>query len=486
LVGAFDSTPMMRAKVIDSLKWLGSAKLLSHAVSTVVLIIVIRLLEPADYGLMAMAAVFLGLILLFNEMGLGSALIQKAELVRGELEQVFGILLVVNLALYTLVYLSAPFIAAFFDEPRLTVIIQVLGLRLPLISLLVVPRAMLRREMRFRAKAIVDLIGILAASATTLVLAFLGLGVWALVWGALMGALAEVVAVYVVWRMWVKPNFSLKGMRYHLVFGGYLTLDHVLWYVYTQADTVVIGRMIGNEALGLYYIARRIASMPLDMIGGITQEVGFSAYSRVQQDRAQLASYYSKVAKIGSFYSFPVCFGIAAIAPQAVPIVLGDQWVGATLPMQILALTIPLQQLNALNTPALFGIGRPDVNVGNLMIAIVMMPAAFVFGSRWGVTGVAFAWLLAYPFYFAIVLLRSLPVLMVPFRSFFDAVWPSALSAVLMLVVVALGQFSLQELGAGPVVVLLASILIGAVAYVTTIWVMRKELLAEVLSLVRR
>lgn len=477
---------MIGDRVLNSLKWLGSARAVAQVITTAISIVVIRLLDPTDYGLMAMATVFLGLILLLNEMGLGSALVQQQDLEQREMEQVLGMLLLVNLGLYAGVYFAAPLIATFFKEPRVTLIIQVLAIRLPLVSLSVVQRSVLQRHMRFRARATIDFTSMTSGSVMTLSLALLGHGVWSLVYGTLFGGVVQVLGTYLASRVLLRPRFSVRGMRRQAVFGGFLTVDRILWYVYTRSDAVIIGRVIGNEALGYYHVAKRLASLPLDKLGGTLNEVGFSAYSRVQHDRKALRSHYCKAARAASFFGFPVCFGISAVAPVAVPLILGSKWVDSVFTMQAIALVIPLRQLNVLNTPALLGIGRPEVNVVNLLFALTIMPAAFLIGSNWGLAGVAMGWLFGYPVYFGIMLARSLPILGVPVREYANSIWVPAVAGAAMYAVVTITRFGLEALGAAPLLVLLATIALGGFAYFAAVWLLRRSLLFEVRALVKR
>lgn len=479
-------TSMIGKRVTSSMRWLVLAQMLGQGGAVLASLVVIRILEPTDYGLMAMAAVVLGLILLLNEMGLGSALIQQASLSRVELERVFGLLLVVNLGLALALIGAAPAIAVFFDEPRVTPLIQVMALRLPLMALLVVPRSMLRRDMLFRRKAMVDLAGILSGSAATLVLALMGYGVWSIVVGILIGGVVEVIGTYIASPVRVWPAFSIRGMGQQCRFGGFVTLDRILWYSYSQADVVVLGRFLGPELLGVYSVAKRLASMPLDRLGGIVNEVGFSAYSSAHRDGLSVPEYYCKAARLASFFTFPLFFGMAAIAPEAIPVVLGEKWSPAVLPFQLLALVMPLRQLNVINTPALMGIGRPDVNVVNLLIALVIMVPAFLIGVQWGVIGVCLAWVIAYPVYFAIMLWRSLAVLQVSARSYLGAILPSALTAAVMVGCVEVSRRLLDDWLIQPVLLLAALAVVGFIGYFAAAGLLNRPQCREILSVLRR
>lgn len=477
---------MIGAQVVSSLKWMVSARLLAQALTALCGLVVIRILDPQDYGLMTMAVVVLGFILLLNEMGLGVVLVQQRRLESREMEQIFGLLLLVNLTLYGVLFVAAPLLGAFFHEPRVVPIVRAIGLRLPLVALLVVPRAMLQRELLFRRKALVDLAGLLTASGTTLAGALLGYGVWSLVFGLLGGAVVEVIGTYLASPVWVRPRFSVRGLRRQAIFGGVLTLDSILWYFYTQADVLIVGRALGNEILGIYAVAKQLASMPAERFGGLVREIAISAYAKVQTDPQALRAHHCKATRLMSFVSFPVFFGISAIAPDAVPLILGDKWSPAIVPLQLIALVIPLRQLDSLTNPALIGVGRPGMNLGNLLIALLIMPAAFLVGVRWGLIGAALSWVCAYPIYFLIALRRSLPVLGVPYRDYFQAVWPSALTGAAMYALVELARLGLIAVAAGPLIVLLLGIAVGATGYFLATLVVNRALLYEVVALMRR
>jgi O-antigen/teichoic acid export membrane protein len=215
-------------------------------------------------------------------------------------------------------------------------------------------------------------------------------------------------------------------------------------------------------------------------------EVAFSAYSSVQSDRVKLRSHYCKAARLSSFFAFPVFLGISAIAPEAVPLILGDKWIETIIPLQLIAVVVPLRQLSIINTPALMGIGRPDLNVVNLLFALAIMPTAFVVGSNWGLTGVAWAWVCAYPPYFLILLVRSLPVLGVSYRDYFSAVWPSAFAAAVMFIALLLIRPGISYIAVEPLFRLLLTVVSGAIVYIAVVVLIKRAQFDEIISMVRR
>lgn len=464
-------------RVIDALRWLTLSRALGQLVAWASTLIVIRLLAPDVYGLMAMAMLIIGLLGLCSELGLEAALIQSPTLDRALIEQVFGLTLLVNCGLYLGVFFSAPLVAGFFAEPRLTLIVQVVGLQFLVQAVAAVPLALLQREMRFRRRALLDFCKMLTASLVTLALALAGSGVWSLVWGTLSGLLLEAVGAWISAGRGYRPCFRLRGLGRLAAFGGWVTVSRLLWYVYAHADGFIVGKLLGKEALGLYTVGKQLASLPISKLQNIINEIGFAAFSRLQHEQKQYRIQFLKAVRLLSFCAFPVFFGIAAVAPELVRVILGTTWEDAILPLQMLSLVGPLRMLQSLVMPALMGLGRPDVQVYNLLLACVLLPTAFIIGAQWGVNGVAIAWLIAFPLFLLWVLMRALPILGITLGEFWAAVRPSLLGSTLMLVVV----YSLRPALAGNDELWILAVLIGLGAgiYALTVLLLQRALWRE-------
>lgn len=473
-------------KVVSSLSWLVVTRFSAQLITWIVTIIVIRLLTPGDYGLMAMAMVSISLFSLLNEMGMGSVLVQKKDLDKGTVEHVFGVLLIVNIALYVLLFLAAPSLAEFFKESRLTTVIEVLALQFLLGSLSVVPSSILRHRMDFRRKSLVDFSSMIAGSFSTLGFALAGQGVWSLVFGQLISVTVGTIGMNFVVRQWYKPRFSLSGIKEIWKFGGLVTLNRVLWFFYSQADTFIIGKILGKESLGFYSVARDLASLPMDKVMGILNEVGFSAFSRIQHDRNLVNAHLCKAARILSFIAFPVFFGISSVTPEIVQAFLGEKWNQCVFPMQIISAIIPLRMLANITAPALFGIGRPDISVYTLLIACVIMPVAFIIGVNWGINGISLAWVLAFPLQFLIVLKLSFTVLNMRVVDYLtEAKMPIMASTLMYLGIVLLRDFLSANFALVPAFHLFILIVVGVIIYSSFTIIMQRTVLSEVLGLFR-
>ena len=473
-------------KVISSLKWMAVFKFSGQLLNWAITIVVIRLLTPEDYGLMSQAMILIGLLALINEMGMGAALIQRQELDKQLSSQVMALALLINFFIFVLLLLLSPLVASFFGEPDLVEIIVILGIGFLCQSFAVIPSAILSRRMEFKKKALVDLLTMVSSSVVTLVLALQSFGVWALVTGHLVGIFVRVVGVNIASKYWILPSFKLAGLKRVFQFGGTVTLERVLWYLYSQADMIIVGRFLGKESLGFYSVAMQLATLPMQKIAGMMNDVGFAAFSRLQDQVDEFRAHFIKAAKMVCAFAFPVFWGMSSITPEIVEIFLGEKWRQVILPMQLLCLVIPIRMLSTIASPALTGKGRPDVSLKNLLIAFFLMPTAFLIGIQWGLVGVAYAWLIAYPITFIIMQKHALKAIEVPVKPYLKEVSRPVIPGILMLLTV----YSMRELLAGvdvnDIVALCLLIGSGAVSYLVAIYLLQRELLIEIVSMVKR
>lgn len=476
----------LRNDVLHSMKWLAGVRFAGQFAGWAITLVVIRILKPSDYGLMAIAEVLIGFAALFQELGLYSAMVQKRDLTERQVEQAFGFLIVANTGIYILLFALAPLLATFFDDPRLTNIVRVLGIQFPLASIGVVQDAMLSRKMRFKQKSLATLAITLVNGITTLIFALEGAGVWALVYGSLAGALIRPVALSVAARHWCRPRFSRAGMAEMLNFGGFITASGFIWYVYSQSDVFIIGKMLGKEILGFYSIAMQLASLPLQKIGETLNQVGLAAYSSIQHDMAAIRSHYLKVLRLLNFFGFPIFWGLSSVSPELVSVVLGQRWELAVIPLQLLSLVMPLRLAGHSGSP-LSAIGKPQIATLNHFIALILMPPAFLIGAKYGgLTGVSLAWVIMFPIVTVIRLRFSLRPLSLNMRDYFGTMTAPAAGSAVMYVIVILARHTIADPLLSPKIGLAFLVITGATVYCAFMWSFRRKDCREVIALTKR
>ncbi|NRF66520.1 lipopolysaccharide biosynthesis protein [Aquincola sp. S2] len=472
----------LRSKVLSGLYWSGSARLLGQLFTWGVTLVVIRVLRPEDYGLLAMATVFVAFLTLMADIGLGQALVQVDRLDEDRVRQVFGAIIVVDCLLFLLQFGAAPLIADFFAEPRLTTILRALAATFLLAIFTSVPTALMSRELDFKRQSLIELGCAIIGSVTTLAMALLDYGVWALVGGMLVSHACRTIACNIVKPYLHWPRLSLEGVRGLILFGGQMTVSRLLWFIYSQADMFIAGKLLGKEALGMYSVAMHLASLPVQKISSLVNQVAFPAFARSRQDGAQTASYLLKAVRILSFFAFPTLWGMSATAPELVGVVLGAQWHGAVLPLQVLALVMPIRMISNFIPAATDGVGRADVGMKNLLLSNAVMLPAFALGSQWGLQGLCVAWLVASPVVFLLNLRSSLAALQMKVADVLKAMAKPALCALLMGGAILLGQWLPVEGMAWRLGLLIG---IGTVAYLVSALLINKAVFAEILALRR-
>jgi O-antigen/teichoic acid export membrane protein len=473
----------LRSQVLVGLKWTVLGRISTQVVSWAITILVMRALLPADYGLVAMAAIFTGLFSIVAEIGLGSCLVQVKNVSEQQLRQVFGVVLLANVGvLLVLATLVAPLVALFFDEPRVRPVIQVLAIQFLPAAFAVIPGALLDRALEYRGRAFADFLSQIFGAALTLVLAYNGHGAWSLVWGPLLTSLLRAFALNVIMPFRHLPSFRLQGSGSMLRFGKDVAATQLVYFGFSQADSLIVGRMLGQHLLGIYSVSMNLASMPASRVASILNQVAFPAMSKVARDGGSVQQYILKSVRGVSFVAFPVMWGMSSVVPELVRGLLGERWVAAVPPMAIISLMMPLRMLGPIVHAALQSVGRADVSFRNTCITAIVMCGAFVVGCRFGLIGVAASWVIAFPCVFLFNLIRASPHLGLRVGQITAAMAKPAAASAVMCGAIWAGR---EMLSLAPLIMLGLLVGLGAAAYMLASLLFNREGLAELRRVIR-
>ena len=359
---------------------------------------------------MALAMVLMSIISGLAEFGLGSSIVQASSLTGPELKRLAGAIGLLNVAGAIVIAGGAPLFAELIGDSRLGEILSVLALQFLLTAVAAMPASIAYRRMEFKRLALIEVAVTLFGASMTLLLAWLGAGVWSLVFGNLSGAALRAV-LFVTFGEFVWPSFDLRGIGPHIRFGGMVTATQFLWQLTSQADILVAGRLLATEALGLYSVSMHLATLPMAKVMGVINQVALPTVARMQEEAARLRHRLVNALRLLAVGAVAALWGLASVALEFVDVLLGDQWHPAVLPLALVALVTPFRMLQMVLATALTGVGRADLELRNTLTGVLVLPVAFVIGARFGLNGLAVSWLVAVPLVLALNVARTLPPL---------------------------------------------------------------------------
>ncbi len=454
----------LRRRVIRGGTLYLAVRLVLQLFQWMVTLLVARLLLPDDYGLMTTGMLFVGLADTLAEAGVSRALVHKKELATADLAQGFTLSLGLSGVLYLVLYVMAEPAAAILDRPNFAPFLRVLALLLWLIPFEAVPGALLERNLRLGQRSAVRLVGVFSQAVLVWWLAWAGYGYWALAAGALAGRLLQTAYAWYAsgWRpalAWPARE-AWELLRYGLHVCG----ATLLWFIYENADFAVLGLLLGPVALGYYALAFQLISLPVEKLTANVNQVTFAVFCKLQHDRERVRSWFLRLAVLLSFVAMPALIGLALVADDALPLLLGQRWRAVVLPFQLLCPVGALMVVISSLSQVIGALGRPDVNLKYNAACALLFPAGFfLLGWYYGIVGVCLAWLSLYPLLAAGLVHLSRHITGIGLWSLASSQWPVVRGVIAMTICVLAMQWSLAE--AAPVMRLMGAIASGVVSY---------------------
>ncbi|WP_435368634.1 lipopolysaccharide biosynthesis protein [Sphingomonas faeni] len=479
-----DDQPSLAGQVRSALIWRSGSQIVAQLVQWSATFLVIRILAPADYGLFAMCQVILTFMAMLNGYGLASGLIQQKEISRREVRQLFGMLIVLNVALAIAQLSLAPLAAAYYRQPIVGDMLRVQALLYLTTPFIALPYALLSRAMDFRHQAKANITASIASASAALGGALYGLGVWTLVIAPIV--LFSVRGAMMTWsaRSLVWPSFDFRGAGTIARYGGVMAASQLFWFLQSQADVFIAGRSFSPHTLGIYTTSLFLTQIFVSKFVPPLNEVAFSAYARMQHDPDAIGRAFVRGVRMVMIVAMPFYMGLAATSEPLVLTMLGDKWRETAPVVHLLALAMPFMTLQVLFTPASDARGRPGIGVRNGATGAIILASAFLVGVHWGPTGMGVAWILAYPLYLSISAWRTLPVIGVRARDVAAAVAAPAFGGIAMALVVGLVDRTLPPLDAHWRLAILVPI--GAAIYASWMLVFARATIREVIAIARK
>lgn len=339
----------IKSKTISGFFWTFLQKIGSQGVSFVVMIVLARLLVPADFGLIAMLSIFLQISQNVVDSGFNQALIQKLNVDEIDYSSVFFINIIASVSIYLVLFFAAPIVAAFYDQEMLTILLRVLALTFVINSFSLVQETKIKNDLDFRKLTLVNIPSTIIGGTIGVIMAFYGYGVWSIVALQIATRLVYVIQLWIISK-W-KPLFVIRMDRVKTLFsfGSRMFLSTVLTSVYSNIVVIIIGKFYPASQVGFYHNAKTMALTPSTSIKSIADSVTFPTFSKLQNDNTTLKPAYKKVMQVLMYWMLPIFTFTAILGEPLFRFVFGEKWI-ASVPFYrwlcVIAILSPLVNYN--------------------------------------------------------------------------------------------------------------------------------------------
>lgn len=450
-----------------SLAWRAAADWSSQIVTWAVFLVVARLLAPSDFGIVGMAVILFSYLKLVGQFGLPVTIATLRDLTEEQVAQLNGFAAMLGTICFSVACGLAYPLALFFKTPRVFAVMVVACSSLLALGFAAVPEGLLAKELRFRRLAVGQSACDIVSAAVTLAMAWRGFAYWALVVGNLCSQWAWVTLLVICQPCrFAWPR--LASIRKALLVCGHNLVSSLAFASYERLDNVTAGRVLGASALGFYAMAWNLATVPLEKLTALVTYILPTYLATVQLDAAALRRYLRGLSEVMAIAVFPASIGLALVARDFVPLLLGRRWIPMVPVLEVLCPYVAFRSLVALLDKVLIAVGKTRFVMWTQLWALFILPCGFYIGSHWGIRGIAWGWVVFYPSVAVPLYWKTFRTIGLSLGDYFGVLRPAFDGAVIMV----LGVVALKHYlpAAAPVMLRLAlEILTGALLYAGTV-----------------
>lgn len=385
---------MQNVSIKRSASWAFVESLAPQIISFGITIVLSRLLKPADYGLIGMLALFLAFAQVFSDLGMSQALIQRKNISKNDETTVLYLNVIIGFIVMVILILASPLVALFFKEPRLRSILSVLAVGYFISSFGIVQNALFNRNLYFKKITIVTIVNTTVTGVTGIILAFLGFGVWSLIYASLAGITARVIAFWILsdWRP--KGYWSRESLKSIWKFSGNILGAGLLTAFVDNLSNILIGKTHSASSLGFYTRAYQLQLLPVSLVTGVLNKVAFPVFSINQDNKEFLLNHLRKFINILIFIIAYICALLFLTAKSLIPFLFGKQWVTSIHYLEILAFAGIFYPINVLLVTLIKSTGRSDLFLKVEIINKIIMMTVLFTASFFSIEAMAFGLIL--------------------------------------------------------------------------------------------
>ena len=472
----------LKEKVFSSFIWRFAEKFGAQIVSFVVSVILARLIEPSEYGTIALVLVFTNILQVFIDGGLGNALIQKKDADEVDFSTVFFYNLVMCFGLYVLMFFGAPLIAQFYNNDSLVSVIRVLSLALVISGFKNIQKAYITKKMQFKTLFFATLGGTIGSAVLGIIMAYCGYGIWALVAQILFNDAVDAIIIWftVDWRP--KLLFSFERMKGLFSYGGKLLLSSLVDTLYNNLTQLLVGTLYTSADLAYYNKGKQFPQLIISNINSSIDTVLLPAMSVVQDEKKRVKAMTQRAISVNSYIIWPMMIGLAVVAKPLVSIILTDKWLACVPYMRVFCLTLVFYPIHTANLNAMKALGRSDLFLGLSIIKKIIGVLILAVAVQFGVFAMALAGLISSIIETFINAYPNRKLLGYTYWEQMKDVVPSALLAIGMGVV----RYLLKFFMFNNLITLIVQVVVGGIIYILGSMVFKFDNLGYLWSIVKK
>lgn len=479
------TSPSIERRAFVGASWLALFRFISQVFSWTVTILVARMLDPADYGLMEMAVIIPGYAMRLGDLGLGPAIIQRPQNTQAELSSIFWFSAAIASLLSIGCYFAAPFTAWVFSEPKLVALTQAVSVLFLLQSLPVVPGNLLRKKLDFKKIGQIEIISVIISCAAMLVIANLGGGAWTLIVGLIVLSSAQLVFTFAMYKWLPSFHYSFKDVKPYLGLGVLMSLQGTLHYMYATSDKFFAGRAWQPTTLGQYTMALQLAQLPTEKITVLMNHVAYPTFSLLASDAERFRNFYLKTVNICATLVFPLFVGGFLVGADLVQVLLSDKWAPIGRIFEFLCLAQVMVSLNAINSFVHNAQGRASWSSMYTVVCAILVPVSFFFAVPYGLQAVLIPWFTTYVVLALSWIAITTRKIGISPRAYLSGLTiPFAATVTMAVAIKMASNFGEDYLGSlGPFYALTIKCGIGAFSYIMFLWIFDNRIFNEIKNL---
>ena len=471
----------LKEKAKLGLLWSAIDRFSGQAIQFILGIILARLLDPSDFGLIGMLAIFMAVSEAIIDSGFGNALIQKKDRNQEDYSTVFYFNSIVGVVLYIIMFISAPIIAQFYELPILTDVTRVLSLNLIINSFMIVQNVRLTIELNFRLQTKIRVTSNLVAGSIAVYLAYNGYGVWSLVLQTVLAQFFICILLWLVAKWRPSLSFSKRSFQRLFAFGSNLLITGLYGPIFNNLNTLIIGKAYSPISLGYYTRAYHFAQFPSFNISQIISRVSFPILSSIQDDDIRLRNAYRQLIKNTYFIVFPMMIGLAIVAESLVRLLLSDKWIECVALLQILSLSLAFYPICSYNINLLLVKGKSGLHLRLDLIKKAFSIVVLIITITFGIKAICYGMIASALFSWVVTAYYSGRLINLTLYRQIKDILPSFLSSAVMALVLS----PITILDIPEILKISIQLLLGIIIYLTLSNIINKECMVGLINKIK-